>query len=91
MTIFGISALALSAILIPFIGGFLIVVCPQPFARAISVAAGALATVLTIAVWLGFASSGEERLMAGLAAVGAAIATTAVGQDWAQQLWNVLR
>jgi len=70
MTIFMISALALTAILIPFIGGFLIVATPRPMAKAMSVAAGAVATILTIAVWLGFAFSGEERLTVSLASVG---------------------
>jgi hydrogenase-4 component D len=70
MTVFGISALALAAIVIPFIAGLLIILCPQPAARAISVTGGAIAAILTIVVWLGFASTGEERVLAGLTSIG---------------------
>jgi hydrogenase-4 component D len=70
MTIFGISALALIAILLPLIAGFLIVLWPQPAARVISVTAGAVSTLMTIAVWFVFASSGEERLAVSLTTFG---------------------
>ena len=73
MTIIDISnLLAIATILIPFIVSALIIVCPQPAAKGLSIFAAALATALSIAAWAGLAVSGEQQLSLTIAALGQA-------------------
>ena len=65
-----ISYLAIFAIAVPFIAGLVIVLCPQPAAKGISITAGILSTIFTFLVWGGLAASGEEAISVQLLAFG---------------------
>ncbi len=65
-----ISLLALGAIIVPFVASLIIVVCKQPAAKWICIAAGSVATLCTIGVWCGLAASGGETITLDIASLG---------------------
>ncbi len=65
-----LTVMALSAIAIPFIGALLIILCPQKMDQKICLLSGGLSTILTIAVWVGLASSGGDTVNFVVAGIG---------------------
>lgn len=71
-----ISIMALSAIVVPFIIGFLIIICPRPYAKWLCIVAGAISSALCVGVWLELANNGGETITTTLASLGNAAIIT---------------
>lgn len=71
-----ISIIALSAIVVPFIVAFLIVICPRPYAKWLCIIAGAISSALCVGVWIELANNGGEAITTTLASLGDAAIIT---------------
>ena len=65
-----LSALSLASIFVPFVVAFIIVVCPQKFAKWLCIAAAAVSTCLTLGVWGVYAGMNQESCDLVIAALG---------------------
>ena len=65
-----LSALSLASIFVPFVVAFIIVVCPQKYAKWLCIAAAAVSTCLTLGVWGVYAGMSEESCDLVIAALG---------------------
>ena len=65
-----LSALSLASIFVPFVVAFIIVVCPQKYAKWLCIGAAAVSTCLTLGVWGVYAGMGEESCDLVIAALG---------------------
>lgn len=68
----GIALLAAASILMPFAAALVIIVCKQPAAKWISIAAAAVSLLCTLGVWSQFAATGQDSLTVTIAAIGGA-------------------
>lgn len=71
-----ISIMALSAIVVPFVVAFLIIVCPRPYAKWLCIIAGAISSALCVGVWIELANNGGEAVTTTLASLGDAAIIT---------------
>lgn len=65
-----ISVMGLAAILVPFVVSIFIIISPQPAAKWLCIAAAAVSTLLTIAVWCNVAALGGEAIVLNVASLG---------------------
>ncbi|MDO4590065.1 MAG: hydrogenase 4 subunit D [Slackia sp.] len=66
----GIALLASASILAPFVAALVIIVCKQPAAKWISIAAAAVSLLCALGVWSQFAATGQDSLTVTIAAFG---------------------
>lgn len=65
--------MSLASIFVPFVVAFIIVVCPQKYAKWLCIAAAAVSTCLTIGIWVQLASNGAETQIFEIASLGDAV------------------
>lgn len=65
-----LSTLSILAVVVPFVAALVIAVCPQKYARYISIGSAAIATALTLCVWAQLAESGFDSIEQSLIALG---------------------
>ncbi len=68
-----LSIMSMASIFVPFVVAFIIVVCPQKYAKWLCIAAAAVSTCLTLGIWYVLAQNGAQTQTLTIASLGDAV------------------